>query len=340
LILSIDINTCYLCGSEGQILYERLSDRFFGVQGSWSVYRCCNSHCQLSWLTPRPLDSELSKLYLNYLTHDLTVARDGFTRREKLIDTVFFLKHGLKTAQYQGVERILSFLLLHFGPYREMVDGLTFWLDTAKSKRVLDVGCGSGDFLEKMQYLGWDAVGLETDPVLMKIAREKGIEVLEGDLLAMDLPDGSFDVITMSHVIEHLPDPLEYLRKCRELLVKQGQLVLLTPNVSSFSHRKYKEFWVDLDPPRHLYHFSPSSLSQMVETAGFKIDTARTTARMASPRWRASALLKKSGVLSGYNLPKDRSITKAFGILFQFVEHFASKYCDVGEEIVLKAIRE
>lgn len=338
MIQSVDITDCYLCGAPGETCYEQVSDRFFGIAGDWSIRVCTNSECALSWLNPRPLPDELSKLYLDYLTHDSSTTA-SVTEADTLLNRVFRLRHSRQTTDQQNRNDWLALLLLGFAPYREMVDGLTMWLDVNKKRRVLDVGCGNGDFLERMRFLDWDAVGLETDPVSRQLARNKGIEVLDTGLLELERQATPFDVITMSHVVEHLPDPLAYLKKCRELLGEQGQLVILTPNVLSLSHKKYREFWVDLDPPRHLYHFSPSNLSAMVQTAGFRIDEVRTTARMASPRWRASALLKKRGVIPGYRLPKDHGLTKASGIALQIVEHIAAKFTDVGEEILLTATR-
>lgn len=333
MIESADVLKCYLCGSEGNALYTKLSDRFFGIDGSWSLYRCSNHECGLCWLNPKPLEKEIPRLYADYMTHESTNRNRSFAASEKLIDRIFCHKYTPHKVKLSVSES----MLLHFPPYMEMVNALTLWSNRSEGKKVLDIGCGDGELLERFRYIGWDVAGVEIDPVSRRIAIEKGIHLFENGLLEIETGCHKFDLITMSHVIEHLPDPLEYIVKSRDLLNSDGELVILTPNISSLCHRNFREYWVDLDPPRHLFHFSATSLSQLLKKAGFTINELRTTARMASPRWRASSLLKKQGTIPGYTMPQEPGHKKITGIFFQLIEHLAAQHYNVGEEIMLKA---
>jgi SAM-dependent methyltransferase len=88
-------------------------------------------------------------------------------------------------------------------------------------------------------------------------------------------PDASFDAVTLNHVIEHVPDPIQTLRECARILKKDGRLVILTPNSSSLGHRVFKQDWRGLEPPRHLHLFSMQSMRRTLELAGFRKVTLR-----------------------------------------------------------------
>lgn len=136
--------------------------------------------------------------------------------------------------------------------------------------RLLDVGSGRGRFLAAASAAGWDAVGIEFEPALARMARDRyGVEVVVGDAVSAPV-DGPFDVITMWHVLEHLPDPLAAIERARELLVPNGRLVVSVPNNDSWQARLGGDDWLHLDIPRHIYHFTPGSLTLLVERAGFR----------------------------------------------------------------------
>jgi 2-polyprenyl-3-methyl-5-hydroxy-6-metoxy-1,4-benzoquinol methylase len=108
------------------------------------------------------------------------------------------------------------------------------WLEASERGRLLDVGTGSGDFVAQMQELGWQAAGLDPDPVVVRAASSSlGRDIALGTLEEAAFAEGSFDTVTMSHVIEHLPDPIRTLVECRRVLKEGGRLVLLTPNIDS-----------------------------------------------------------------------------------------------------------
>jgi 2-polyprenyl-3-methyl-5-hydroxy-6-metoxy-1,4-benzoquinol methylase len=138
--------------------------------------------------------------------------------------------------------------------------------------------------------MGWGVVGVEPDKQAVKVARERfGLNVLEGVLEEIASPDDTFDAITMNHVVEHLPDPINTFRECGRILKKGGRLVMTTPNIESLGYRMYQEAWRGLEVPRHLFLFSPPTLRACVERSGLQLLELRTTARTARWMWAVPA---------------------------------------------------
>jgi SAM-dependent methyltransferase len=137
--------------------------------------------------------------------------------------------------------------------------------------RLLDVGCGKGRFLGAAKEAGWEVLGVEFAPASAEAARRTyGVEVVVGDFLEVSL-EGDFDVVTMWHVLEHLPHPSAALDRAADLLRPGGRIVISVPNIDSLQARFGGEQWFHLDLPRHLFHFSPRSLSAIVERAGLRV---------------------------------------------------------------------
>jgi SAM-dependent methyltransferase len=132
--------------------------------------------------------------------------------------------------------------------------------------RVLDIGFGDAGFLENARAAGWAVVGTDLDPAVVRSARARGFDARLG---TVDEAHGPFDVITMSHVIEHLHDPVGVLHSCYELLSPGGMLWLETPNIDAVGRRKFRRHWRGLEPPRHLVLFNRASLKQALRDAGF-----------------------------------------------------------------------
>lgn len=128
--------------------------------------------------------------------------------------------------------------------------------------KLLDYGAGTGDFLNFMQNRNWNVVGVEPNANARSLAFEKGIRV-ESDL--DDLEDMKFDVITLWHVLEHIPNYKEVLTKLKSRLNKNGLLVIAVPNYKSYDAFYYQNFWAAWDVPRHLWHFSRDGISNIIE---------------------------------------------------------------------------
>ena len=129
-----------------------------------------------------------------------------------------------------------------------------------EEKTVLDIGAGTGDFLLACEKSGWNVIGIEPNKDARNIALKKEIK-LHQEL--KDVSNLKFDVITLWHVLEHVPNLKEYLSQIKKLLKPNGVLVIAVPNYKSYDAIYYKEFWAAFDVPRHLWHFSQNSISKL-----------------------------------------------------------------------------
>jgi len=136
--------------------------------------------------------------------------------------------------------------------------------------KLLDVGCALGDFLLEARAAGWDVEGVEISAFAAQRAREQGLRVRTGRLEALDLPEASFDVITLYDAIEHLTDPVATLAAVRRLLKPGGLLHLVTPNVGGLQARLLGRHWYHYKPGEHLFYFAPNTLRSTVERAGLR----------------------------------------------------------------------
>jgi len=144
---------------------------------------------------------------------------------------------------------------------------------TGKNKgNILDVGAGTGAFLNTMKNANWNDTGLEPD----KTAREKALELYGINLQEAEkiysLPSESFDVITLWHVLEHVHELHKYLEQLKNLLSTDGNLFIAVPNYTSGDEKIYREYWAAYDVPRHLYHFSPKAMEILLNAHGLKVE--------------------------------------------------------------------
>lgn len=133
-----------------------------------------------------------------------------------------------------------------------------------RGKRLLDVGCGDGTFLLAASKDGWQVTGTEMNP---KPARDAGLDVVPE--LAELPPESRFGCITLWHSLEHLRDPLDTLRQVRQLVTPDGVLIMAVPDNGGLQARLFREKWLHLDVPRHLFHFDRRSMTALLQHAGF-----------------------------------------------------------------------
>lgn len=174
-----------------------------------------------------------------------------------------------------------------------------------RTGRVLDVGCGKGLLLAALRDAGWEVCGTELSEVSGRYARSRGIPVHQVPVEDAPLEDGSFDVVTLFHVLEHLTDPKRSLARIRALLRPDGFLVVEVPNIGSWYARAFGDIWFHYDVPRHLYHFDPATLRRMLETSGFAIER-QTTRNLQYDAFGAvqsalNAVLRRRNLLNDFN---------------------------------------
>jgi SAM-dependent methyltransferase len=149
-----------------------------------------------------------------------------------------------------------------------MIDALLPW-DRNRLK-ALDVGCGGGSSLIRMERAGWDVEGVEWDSAAAEVARRvSGRKVTAGSFFEVELPPASYDLVVLNHVFEHLDDPLGALRRIKALLKPGGRAVLVYPNPNSLGSRLFGPHWVNWDPPRHLVIPPIGALCRAARELGF-----------------------------------------------------------------------
>ncbi|WP_299435876.1 class I SAM-dependent methyltransferase [uncultured Aquimarina sp.] len=134
---------------------------------------------------------------------------------------------------------------------------------------LLDIGAGTGDFLVEANKKNWEVYGVEPNSSAKILAEKKGI-ILQSN--TDGLVSNSFDVITMWHVLEHVPDLSSQIKELKRLLKPGGYLVVAVPNFKSYDASYYKSFWAAYDVPRHLWHFSKNSIQTLFEKEGIRLD--------------------------------------------------------------------
>jgi len=142
---------------------------------------------------------------------------------------------------------------------------------STEQKNLLDVGCGTGDFLQIAQNNNWQVFGIEPSEQARNIANQKTNDSVFDTKRLTKFEKQSFDVITLWHVLEHLPKLDEQIYILKNLLKENGTLVIAVPNYKSHDASHYQNFWAAYDVPRHLWHFSQSSITHLFATKNMKV---------------------------------------------------------------------
>ena len=141
-----------------------------------------------------------------------------------------------------------------------------------QEKYLLDIGCGTGDFLETAKNNGWQITGIEPSDNAREIANKKTNNSVYKIEQLLKLEPNSFDVISLWHVLEHLPNLDEHIKIFKRLLKPNGRLVIAVPNYKSFDALYYKSFWAAFDVPRHLWHFSKTGIQKLFAQESFDVE--------------------------------------------------------------------
>jgi 2-polyprenyl-3-methyl-5-hydroxy-6-metoxy-1,4-benzoquinol methylase len=134
--------------------------------------------------------------------------------------------------------------------------------------RILDIGAGVGDFLSVCKNDGWQTVGIEPSEKAKAIAIQKGVSFVN-DLASLE--NNSFDIITMWHVLEHVPNLEEYISELKRLIKANGTIIIAVPNFNSFDANYYGKFWAAYDVPIHFWHFSKTAIAKLFAPQKLKL---------------------------------------------------------------------
>ncbi len=141
----------------------------------------------------------------------------------------------------------------------------------AEKLSILDVGCGSGSFLELLNGGHYDKYGVDVNPEAIRLCRSKGLTVFDGDIREEDFGGKTFDVITLWHVLEHVSNPVGFMKRLGAIKKSNGIIVVSVPNTDSLGFRAGKEWWFHTDAPRHLFLPNAASMAKLVDSAGMQI---------------------------------------------------------------------
>lgn len=227
-----NLNTCPVCGATSLNNFLEVKDHFLSKE-SFSLSQCSN--CSFVFTNPRPDTNNLEKYYQS---------EDYFSHSKK--------KKGLITILYD--------LVKNYSLNRKFK-----LISSIKSTgKVLDIGCATGEFLNYFKNKGWTCFGIEP----AENPRNYAINNYQLDVVTENALDSfekeSFDLITMWHVLEHVPNLNERIQQIDRLLKPDGLLIIALPNYLSWDAEHYKSFWAGYDVPRHLYHFSPQTISTLL----------------------------------------------------------------------------
>ncbi|MBS1962186.1 MAG: class I SAM-dependent methyltransferase [Bdellovibrionales bacterium] len=243
-------SACKICKGPLKPLITGLFDDRFGYPGRFDVLRC--EDCGFGQTAPELGPDRLARIYTEY-----------YPRKETRASSV------ASTARYRGsaLQRLWAFVV------GTRING---HFHATAGQRVLDIGCAAGTSLLELKAIGAEAYGTEFDENVRPIVRELGLKVHFGDLKSVDFPDGHFDAITMSQVLEHVADPIDFLRFAMTKLKPNGSLFMSFPNLDSWNEKRTGRRWINWHVPYHLNFFTDRSVRRLAEKTKFEAVTVTT----------------------------------------------------------------
>lgn len=202
---------------------------------------------------------------------------------------------GLVNVVYHQVRKYM------LGRKRRLIKKVT----ALQKGHILDIGTGTGFFLNEMRKSGWQVKGIEKSEDARKFAESELNLINQPSEELFNLKDKSYDVISLWHVLEHIHQLNKYMDEFFRLLKDHGKLVIAIPNHTSYDAKHYKEFWAAYDVPRHIWHFAPDQIKLLGEKHGFKLNSLHTMpfdsfyVSMLSEKYKKSSFGLLKGVFHG-----------------------------------------
>jgi len=232
-------NNCPICDNTN--FSKSLNCKDYTVSHKvFSIVNCKN--CGFRFTNPIPKEENIGEFYKSddYISHSNT-------------------KKGIVNKMYQTVRNLT------------LVRKVNLLKKESSGKKLLDIGCGTGEFLNKCQKENYDCIGIEPSEEAKDYAEKNyGLKVKSESYIA-NINNNSIDIITMWHVLEHVYHLNERINEIDRILKKDGVLIVAVPNYTSYDAQYYKKHWAAYDLPRHLYHFSPKDIKKLFQKHGFKL---------------------------------------------------------------------
>lgn len=251
---------CNLCGARTFTpVYLACPDRLFPAPGRFDVVRC--GVCDLMQTNPRPTSRAIETYYPSSY-QPFCVNIDPDVRRRL----------------WRGLRAVVDL------PYRLRYGAPALPVAPAPPhNKLLDIGCGAGGLLLQMTRRGWEPWGIEPNERAAANSREllavPESRIFIGVAEDAQLPADTFELITLSHTLEHMHDPLLVLAKVHRWLAPSGRVRIWVPNAASWESKLFGRLWFGLDVPRHLYHFTPKTIRALLERSGFAVERIVPQAR-------------------------------------------------------------
>ena len=233
------MSICRICQSNSlYIKYTRVNDFLFRAKGLWDYYEC--NRCKTIFLN----DSSITLIdrYTKTYSFRKGVMRNKNTLKKYLKhfrDKIFqYIVIAVKNYPYENkYQKMAGYLFSIFPVLKNGAIQRIKNVEYIKNGKILDLGCGIGDYLDTMKTLGWKTYGLDFDKRVSDIASSKGHIIHLGQIDDLIKQEKGFDIITMNHLIEHIENPKDYIKKSLRLLNQNGKLIIHTPNASSIMHQ-------------------------------------------------------------------------------------------------------
>lgn len=233
------LHACLVCDNESFTNFLTCPDHFLTLE-TFTICKCDN--CGFLFTNPRPAAEELPAYYKSaeYISHSNS-------------------SRGIQNMLYQWVRKYT------LGRKYNLIQNYK------KGGRILDIGCATGEFLNYFKIRNWQTFGIEPDEQARKMGISNYAIEIENEDFLLKLPDASFDVITMWHVLEHVPLLNERIAEIKRLLSPDGILFIAVPNPESQDAKLYGSFWAAYDVPRHLYHFTQTTITKLFSKHHFEL---------------------------------------------------------------------
>lgn len=241
----IHYTNCPVCAS-ANIVFKLNATDYTVSQKSFAIWHC--NDCTLRFTQDVPEQNAIGPYYQsdNYISH--SDIKKGF------INTLYHL------VRKRTLDKKRDLIIDQLG----MTKG-----------ELLDIGCGTGAFLNTMKTAGWGITGLEPDDTARKKANDLYSIAPQSPEKLFELKQGTYHAITMWHVLEHVHELHAYIKQLANLITANGKIFIAVPNYTSKDADIYQEYWAAYDVPRHLYHFSPESMQQLLKTYNLKITSIK-----------------------------------------------------------------